>query len=94
MICWFKKDIQRNVFCCLPSWEENKNFLSSCFASCPHVFYILFIPQAGVKGKLGRLLGVFEVSILRKLAEQSAPMKGETALKGFFISQLLVSASA
>lgn len=44
------------------------HFLPSCFFFSS----ILFIPQAGVKGKLGRLLGVFEVSFLPKLAEQSA----------------------
>lgn len=42
-----------------------------------------------MKGKLGRLLGVFEVSILRKLAEQSAPMTGETALKRVFYESVV-----
>lgn len=41
------------LFC---TWESvrKKTFSKKVFSS--------FIPQAGVKGKLGRLLGVFEVS--------------------------------
>lgn len=71
-----KKNIQGNVFCCPQSWKENKTTSSHPVTLPPLMFFfifsILFIPQAGVKGKLGRLLGVFEVSFLPKLAEQSA----------------------
>lgn len=92
MICWFKKTPrtfkEMSSAVCRAGRKIKTSSHPVLLPALMFFLKILFIPQAGVKGKLGRLLGVFEVSILRKLAEQSAPTTGETALRGFFISQL------